>query len=166
MGADIHIYAERRLKNGDWAMCKSYDSQSASVFTHKPKTDNQFNALFYRARSRNYRFFAALAGVRGDGPDYKGFPGDASPLVQEEFERWSSDAHSPSFYTAREFVPIFMEHWLDDEERTKLVADKLEGYSFSVVAHVLDHYLGVDVPYGDNDEPDVDAIRFVFWFDN
>jgi hypothetical protein len=118
---------------------------------------------------RNYQFFAALAGVRGDGPPHKGFPRNASPLVREEYERWDADAHSPSFYLAREFVPIFMKYWMSEEEIAEIVSNRLDSGSevAGVVFNVLETYLGVDVPFThDTDEPDVDAIRFVFWFDN
>ena len=166
MGADIHIYAERKLKDGTWAMCKTYESQKGTVFDDPRLEPDAYGRLFYRARSRNYSFFAALAGVRGDGPAHKGFPGDASPLVREEFDGWGADSHSPSFYSAREFVPIFVEHWLTEAERSELVADKLDDSSYPLVAQVLEHYLGLSVPYDDNNQPDVDRLRFVFWFDN
>lgn len=167
MGADIHIYAERKLKDGTWAMCKSYEGQSSRQFRGPAEQDAAM--YFPRVRSRNYNFFAALAGVRGDGPDWKGFPEDASPLVREEFERWAADAHSPSFYTAREFVPIFMDHWMSESETAELVSNRMdhEHSLYDITYNVLDGYLGIDVPYTqDTDEPDVDAIRFVFWFDN
>jgi hypothetical protein len=167
MGADIHIYAERKLSDGTWAMCKSFEGQSSSQFDSRVKVLER-KTLFTRARMRNYNFFADLAGVRGDGPDHKGFPNDASPLVQEEFDRWNTDAHTPSWYSAREFVPIFMKNWMSDEESAELVSNRLSSSSVSseIVFNVLETYLGVDVPYDDDDNPNVDAIRFVFWFDN
>ena len=168
MGADIHIYAERKLLDGTWAMCKSFEGQLSSQFDSRVVSALGRKTLFTRARMRNYNFFRALAGVRGEGPDHKGFPNDASPLVQEEFDRWGTDAHTPSWYSAKEFVPIFMEHWMSDEETAELVSNRLSSGSISseIVFNVLEMYLGVDVPYDDDDNPSVDTIRFVFWFDN
>ena len=169
MGADIHIFAERKLSNGTWAMCKSYESQSSEQFyDYSDKLAKaEIGRLFPRARSRNYSFFADLAGVRGDGPDAKGVPNDISPLVREEYERWGMDAHSASWYSARDFVPIFMDNHMSEDERVKLVNDRLEGSGhYGIPYHVLETYLGIDIPYDDNDNPAIDSIRFVFWFDN
>lgn len=164
MGADIHIYAERRLRDGTWAMCKQYNAMSGKAFSVLSGTSP--DSLFHRVRSRNYQFFAELAGVRGMGPDPKGLPDDASPLVKEDAEYWDSDGHSHSWYSAEEFVPIFMEHHMSEVERAALVARKLEAkYPVDITEHVLDQYLGIDMPYT-NGEPDTSCIRFVFWFDN
>lgn len=169
MGADIHIFAERKLSDGTWAMCKSYESQSSEQFyDYSDKLAKaEIGRLFPRARSRNYGFFADLAGVRGDGPEAKGTPNNTSALVADEHERWGMDAHSASWYTAREFVPIFMRHHLSEEEQAKLVSERLDGSSYYGLPYrVLETYLGIDIPYDNNDNPDIDAIRFVFWFDN
>jgi hypothetical protein len=164
MGADIHIYAERKLKDGTWAMCKQYNSMSDKAFAVEEVSST--DRMFHRACSRNYSFFAALAGVRGVGPDPRGLPEDASPLVKEESDGWDSDGHSHSWYSAEEFVPIFMDHHMTEKERTELVAKKLEAkYAVDLTADVLDNYLGIYLPYRDGEE-DTSCIRFVFWFDN
>lgn len=166
MGADIHIYAERRLKDGTWAMCKQYNAMSVQTFRDLKLAEDQYPRLFHRARERNYNFFAELAGVRGPGPEPKGLPDDVSPLVKEDADGWDVDGHSHSWYSAEEFVPIFMNNHMDEAERTALVTMKLEAnFPFSIVERVLDDYLGVDLPYN-NGEPDTSCIRFVFWFDN
>ena len=162
MGADIHIYAERKLKDGTWAMCSGYNGIDNAVF----QGDSGPKCNYFRVKSRDYNFFAALAGVRGFGPDPKGLPDDVSPLVREEAESWSSDGHSHSWYSAEEFVPIFMDYKLTDKERTDLVAHKLEvSYSTDIAVTVLEKFLGLDLPYKDGEE-DPSVIRFVFWFDN
>lgn len=165
MGADIHIYAERKLRDGTWSMCRDYKATSPQLYEGLKLADDTYPMLFTKARGRHYDFFAALAGVRGDGPEPKGLPPDVSPLVKEISDGWDVDGHSHSWYSARDFVPKFMEHWIPAEEGAALIAKKLDGYGHGLVAEVLAHYLGIDVPYV-NDVPDVDAIRFVFWFDN
>lgn len=166
MGADIHIYAERRLKDGSWSYLRGYDAHNRRTYDDKPEKQSYGNLLFSRARSRDYGFFADLAGVRGPGPAPKGLPDDVSPLVAEESELYGGDGHSHSWYSAKEFVPIFMKHHLTNEERAEIVTHKLEGSGTSLTHHVLNWYLGIDVPYGKDDKPDPSAIRFVFWFDN
>lgn len=158
MGADIHICAERKLKDGTWAMCQSYTSLCTKSF------GSDKGRKFFRVRDRNYGFFADLAGVRGYGPKPRGMPKDASPLVREECDAWGSDGHSHSWYSAHEFVPIFMKNKLTDEERAELVSDKLTAsYDVNLISNVLCDYLAIDLPF-DADAPE--NIRFVFWFDN
>ena len=163
MGADIHIFAERRLKDGTWAMCKQYSPVSAVAFDRGAELTG---VLYHRAKRRNYPFFAALAGVRGDGPDPRGLPEDVSPLVMEECDHWGVDGHSHSWYSAEEFAPLFMDHHMTDQERTELVSRKLQAtHPYNITAHVLSDYLGIDLPFVDGAE-DTSCIRFVFWFDN
>ena len=172
MGADIHIYAERKLKDGTWAM--SHDLKNfmdgKALRLHMSMTDpNAKYELHWcspRIGTRNYQFFAALAGVRGEGPEARGLPDDVSPLVAEEAENWDGDGHSFSWYSARDMVPIFMEYHMSEPERAELVSMKVEGSNFDMTQRVLEKYIGIDVPYGKDNIQDVDALRFVFWFDN
>lgn len=165
MGADIHIYAERKLKDGTWSLFKTLGFENKTAF----RDDGQFGDhkgatwLSYRARGRHYGFFAALAGVRGDGPEPRGLPEDVSPYVKEEAERWDGDAHSHSWYSAEEFVPIFMEHHMSPEEIAKITATKLENkYPMDITQHICEIFVGVECA----DADDVSRTRFVFWFDN
>lgn len=48
-------------------------------------------------RSRNYSRFAALAGVRGNGPEPVGIPADVSDTVRYWIDSWGSDGHSHSW---------------------------------------------------------------------
>ena len=158
MGADIHLFAERKLPDGTWAMCRSYGSQSSRCFAEQLSSWT----IFYRARSRNYNFFAALANVRGPGPAPKGLPQDVSPLVAYESDRWGSDGHSHSWHSARDFVKLFFEHQLTGEERANLAANKLDTpYPVDITHAVMDDHLGISA-----DDGEADDYRFVFWFDN
>lgn len=166
MGADIHMYAERQLSNGDWAMCEDFKSKDYAVYNHKGVLGD-YTRLFPRVNDRDYRFFAALAGVRGVGPDPKGLPDDVSPYVKEASDGWDGDGHSHSWYLASEFVPIFMEHRLNEAEIVETMEKRMNASSPEAVAHILEKYLGLEVPemYGE-DGPQIDKLRFVFWFDN
>jgi hypothetical protein len=165
MGADIHLYVERKLRDGTWAMARSYNeishlSLEGCARLARPKS------YFFRVDARDYEFFAALAGVRGPGPEPRGLPHDVSPLVMEEAENWDSDGHSHSWYSAEEFVPLFVKYKMTDKERTDLVTSKLEvSYPTDMAAFVVWTYLNVHVPYKDG-KPDISGLRVVFWFDN
>ena len=62
MGADIHGVVEKRVR------LDGVDKWVAVSFLRYPD----------KGKERNYTRFAALAGVRGDGPRPKGAPGDMS----------------------------------------------------------------------------------------
>jgi hypothetical protein len=99
------------------------------------------------AVGRNYRRFAALAGVRGDGPDAKGVPADVSDTAQFFIDRWEGDGHSHSWLEITEAAKIFAD---TESLNTKFATENPESYFFNV------------------DEPDLSerAYRIVFWFDN
>lgn len=168
MGADIHIWAEQKLNDGTWAMCNKYEGVQLDSIGQKPKDGAVFGRIaFHRVRNRHYGFFGALAGVRCDGPEPRGLPPDVSPFVQDQNEYWDSDGHSHSWYTLAEFVPIFMEYHLSEEERASLVADRVEGKtSRDLTREIATRFLDIDAPMDKNGDPQYDRIRFVFWFDN
>jgi hypothetical protein len=118
MGCDIHGWTEKRV--GDkWV-------------AYRPIKD----------RDRDYRLFAALAGVRGDGPDPRGLPPDVSDTAKLDADEWSADGHSHSWLPLPEAFELF-----------KRFAEK-EHYS-PFTAFDLD------------EEPDeLEEYRLVFWFDN
>ena len=161
MGADIHLYAEQKLTDGTWAMCNQFVGISAEAFQQEGPVKGR---MFYRAKSRNYSFFAALAGVRGVGPEPRGLPEDVSPFVADEAKGWDSDGHSHSWYTLEEFAPIFMEHWMTESEIADVTSRRMNN-GWSLAAQIAERFLGIDLPYTDGEE-DPSRIRLVFWFDN
>lgn len=75
MGCDIHGWVEEKV-GGKWvAVCELTDA----------------------GKARNYRRFAALAGVRGDGPAPNGIPEDVSDTVRYWIDYWGNDWHSHSW---------------------------------------------------------------------
>ena len=130
MGCDIHIAVEKKVRDG-WVMVDRLHYQ-----TNKD------------ACNRNYRRFAKLAGVRGDGPEPKGLPADISESADLYVEEWEGDAHSHSWLPAEEAAKIFLETEYEHEERS----DYRKKYP-------LEHYFGID------DEKSSDY-RIVFFFDN
>ena len=75
MGCDIHVIVERRWR-GRWV-----------GVVRNPMG----------ATGRDYDRFAALAGVRGEGPPPRGWPDDASDFALIEGEKWESELHHRSW---------------------------------------------------------------------
>lgn len=122
MGADIHVVLE--------------------VSTGDPRRPwREADGLRDAATNRNYSLFAALAGVRGDGPEPRGLPDDTSHTVKEQLYGWDCDAHSMS--------------WLPLDEAAEVWR------STSGVGIVDPHqfFFGVS-------KEDAHNYRVIFWFDN
>ena len=140
MGCDIHLHIEVKYR-GKWELYSS------------PRV------------KRNYWLFEKMAGVRGEEENAivppKGFPDDASPLVQLSYKQWGETAHTPS--------------WLNQKEIGELQEALIQEYGDD-----LDHDLEYDIlhcyafgnsfaSYGHDEDSrveDVEEFRFVFWFDN
>lgn len=138
MGADIHLVLERRLpEEAGWV--------AVDLFGYHRSTKGE--AQFPAARSRNYQRFAALAGVRGDGPNPRGFPEDASQSARHLFEKWGDDAHSASWLPIDEAVRVFLA-----TEYLPFAEGSWEA------TYPTSHYF--------NTESDPGMHRLVFWFDN
>ena len=133
MGCDIHIAVEKKI-DGEWVM------------VHTPTWQRD------AACERNYRRFAALADVRGDGPPAKGLPVDVSKGTECKFTAWREDAHSPSYNSLREFLDICERTKYDDIDRSKWD-----------ISGLCEHYLGL---YREFINKNPDDFRVVYWFDN
>lgn len=123
MGCDIHTVIERKI-NGKWVAVAIEESAS---------------------RDRNYDRFAMLAGVRGEGPEPRGMPEDASDSAAALAADWGSDGHSHSWLPIEEACGIYLESERDPSEFLL----KYPSYEF----------FGLDPEH-------VAAHRLVFWFDN
>lgn len=158
MGADIHIWLERKLPSGKWAMHDrfGYISMEAHRITVEPGKAYMGDFAYHNVGGRNYEFFAALAGVRGEGPEPRGLPPDVSDYVQQESDGYGRDGHSHSWMSAAEFMPIYAEHHLD----VKYAVDVVGGRTTweKLFERLFGTYL--DAPGG------LDDYRFVFFFDN
>ncbi len=167
MGCDIHPILERKFRFDDgsekWVGLHSFEFTMA----YARKTVDGVSIMApngYCSRPafdhRNYLRFAALAGVRGDGPEPKGLPEDASDLARMETEKYGSDGHSHSWCSLKEALEICL---------------ATESDSATVFFHEEDarkkdpfgYYFGLAY-YGDEDDKDnsLDNYRLVFYFDN
>ena len=163
MGADIHLYVERKLKNGEWAMVRDMND-TINVESMRPvRVDHPGPYGWWKLNDRNYALFANLARVRGEGPEAKGLPGDVSPYVEEESDYWDGDGHSHSWSTPLEFMEAYikaMEYYADEQtELDKYAQIRMrEGVGMAVTLFMRD-MCSLDLERGHE-------YRFVYWFDN
>lgn len=164
MGADIHLYVEKKLKNGEWAFVRDLN-ETINGEGLRPWGDDEGKVIggFWKLSGRNYTLFAKLASVRGVGGKAKGLPHDVSDLIYEEHEAWGSDAHSASWSTPLEFMEAYIDatQWhseTEHEELSKYVQMRIkEGTERSLEVFMRD-MCSLDMDRGE--------YRFVYWFDN
>lgn len=131
MGCDIHGTIEK-LVDGRWELITRLDSDCPMA-------------------GRNYAAFAALAGVRGPGPEPEGFPEDASVCTRIFREQICSDGHSDSHLPLAEACKRAMPCFF--YENNPYAKTHLVEYLFKLY----------DL---DGNEEELKKYRFVFWFDN
>jgi len=134
MGCDIHAYLERKVED-KWVMVKQ-------VGFHKYDPGNFCN--------RDYNYFAALAGVRGGGPEAKGLPDDVSDSVQMHSNDWNTDGHSHSYMPISEAIALYK---FIHSEAPKY--DDWVYHLFGEETEIIEEYRG-----------GIKSYRVVFWFDN
>lgn len=142
MGCDIHVVLEKRVTMPDGSekwVCTDTFRGHHSAFKKDPFTLSNYS--FPVAEIRNYARFAALAGVRGDGPDPRGLPDDASETTQYLAD--GDDWHSHSWLPVSEAAEIY-----------KQTSPESLG-NFDAADYFFNVY-----------EDEIDQHRIVFWFDN
>jgi hypothetical protein len=153
MGADIHIVVEQKF--GDKWIGVRTDGGIPKLPYNVPGWDYHAPAV----GSRDYAFFARLAGVRGDGPEPVGLPDDASDLSVALSEGWGVDAHSHSWLPLEEFAKC----WCADSPEfiATMARERLEGEDASYF-----RLLNKASIYAYDGDHDITDFRVVFWFDN
>ena len=143
MGCDIHLVREV-LVGQKWIAVDTFQGHQMAY----PKEGRDWSSPV--ARARNYRRFAALAGVRGDGPDPRGIPYDVSETTRYLIGGWGVDGHSHSWLPVADAARIFLEtNWWGEPAKPDDYASKYpEAFFFGV------------------DSEDAPPSRIVFWFDN
>jgi hypothetical protein len=167
MGADIHMYLEKKLPTGEWATVQTFEHTYRQAFgLTKEGATTYSNMMFWQLGGRFYRLFAKLAGVRGEGPEPKGIPPDASPLYRWYAGEWSGDGHSHSWCSAQEFVTKYIEAIEEQDGESEIqkmyVTHVLERGTNVAVLQFVEVYGGVNV----REEDKADDYRFCFFFDN
>lgn len=178
MGCDIHMFVEYRLSpTSSW--------QAAPEHTNL-KEDDYERVDEVSSVGRNYELFAALAGVRGEGPDPRGVPDNVSDMVKLAIEQWDGDGHSHSYCSLDEFEEILRkvgEEYFDWSDTSTVAFWDWKDYDYhekdgkkkppqdyvtlvNYCRHLQKEYAKVDdIILGGNAEATVD-VRLVFFFDN
>ena len=169
MGCDIHWVIEKKIgtmyeneASGWVGVAMKYHTPklplSADITAETPIGHEPIYS------DRDYRFFAALAGVRGEGPEPRGLPDDISELARIDIDDHGDDGHSHSWATLREFVMT----WLS-VARPKIYEAITSGVTAARLGDValheevrkaLGYYTGV------SRLSDIDDYRVVYFFDN
>jgi hypothetical protein len=166
MGADIHLFLERKMKSGNWACVSNLDGIVNLGGLDGVQSTSSLTYGYYKLNGRNYQFFGELASVRGDGLEPRGLPLDISEVVDEESEGWGHDGHSHSWLYADEFISIYNKVWLEPNED-----EPLDWYSQTLLTDgkdvaVREFLRTMCSPMMVNDGDKPEDFRFVFWFDN
>ena len=145
MGCDIHLLLERRTPTG-WVTVDTMGSHHSRWRQDNPM-DGWSSPI---ATDRNYRRFAALAGVRGPGPGPRGMPVDASQTATYLAKKYGDDGHNHSWMLVSEALPIFVKthFWPEKMPEDSWARKYPESYFFNIEGGDLSDY------------------RLVFWFDN
>jgi hypothetical protein len=141
MGCDIHMVLEQNDPEFGWV----------GIDAFRGHRDRKGESSWPGATERHYMRFAALAGVRGDGPEAKGVPDDASPLTRLCVREWDGDGHSHSWLPLKEAASIFSKRFYAGEvplDPKSYEAEYPASYWF------------------DADDDQTNLFRLVFWFDN
>jgi hypothetical protein len=108
MGCDIHTFLEYRVDGGAW------QSHPDIKVDEEQDGDNTYRSVWMSTGiHRDYQLFAALAGVRGEGPEPSGIPTNLSPLVKEAIDNWDCDGHSHSYMSLEEFYTVLKQQEYD-----------------------------------------------------
>lgn len=162
MGCDIHLVLEGRDSPTDkWHFVHDYpymEGGALRILNVSSQDAIPHDAYIgWHVKARNYEFFAALAGVRGDGPAAKGLPCGMAPETSSRVESWGSDGHSHTHYDIAEFAEIYGRL---DHVRAAFVADKLAG-RHALSSDGYGEWLLTRAGRGDYQEH-----RVIIWFDN
>lgn len=156
MGCDIHMYSET-LIDDEWV------ADAKDSLSYDAKYDN-YEMNEFNNSHRNYWFFSLLAQVRYSCPwgfEAKGFPSDASEEIENIYNQWGSDAHTPSYLTHQELLdkyndlPLLKTVNLLTQEVNN-ASDIIEDNLITLKEHINTFNPGENISHQ----------RIVFWFDN
>jgi hypothetical protein len=131
LGCDIHCILEQR-DGVRWIGVNRFEPiPLRAIDMRSPPLDSHANWLYWNIEQRDYRLFERLANVRSDGrgenPDPRGIPDDASELSRMEIDHWGSDGHSHSWGLLSEigglFLAVSTPAALLDEERHRIMME-------------------------------------------
>lgn len=157
MGCDIHVWVVRH-KDGKATVIHDPDKEWLSMSRNDtlPVASPAWEAHWKRwrlLRRRNYKRFAALSGVRGDGPEANGWPEWAQELLPEDYAE--CDLHSHTHMKVRKAAKIWAKTDFmtaeDDEHDAQVAFARANPYAM---------YFNLD------EDEDLDAVWVLIAFDN
>ncbi len=154
MGCDIHMFLEYKVNDGEWQAHPAH------------KEDSSGSIVELGCCGRDYKLFAKLAGVRGEGPRPLGIPDDISPIINKAIEFWSYDGHSHSYISIEDFEKLLINNNYEPHNNFYNLIDYNSDF-FLVVRGSKKHAeeLKIDNILLQNDSIDVKH-RIIFFFDN
>jgi len=155
MGADIHTFVEVK-KDGHWDLNKKKVFKNSFI-----AIEPNIKYIAYPFDYRHYGMFGFLADVRNYSStpviaEPRGVPDDISSEVSAEYDDWWGDAHSASWFTAKELLDYnYNVDFIDTRDgNTKENLKEFLGTEYFEDLEALKK-LG-----------DPENVRVVFWFDN
>lgn len=177
MGCDIHLFCERRTDFDKWKCIDYFEYSNNSKGINISNIDDipKYFSPIPLYSGRNYSFFTMLAGVRNSGgveqlDDKRGLPNNLSDMISAFVKYWWSDAHSFSWYSAKE---LFKHKYKLSKLEDKTEETEHAYYALSELCNNLLQRIAKEFYiYTDSDElleekamKYLDEVRVVFWFD-
>lgn len=169
MGCDIHIVLERFNKECDeWVGMRDYRGMTKKLTDLDPaakQADSDYVSpyIWFKLRARDYSFFNALCGVRGEGSAFgltpKGLPEDASSLARFVLSEDDPDLHSHSWLDMKELSGPLAAEKGDAAQLASYVTERMGNGGFNL--QLLQDYVDDEI-----DAETIDEWRLVFAFDN
>jgi len=157
MGCDIHFHSEVKIY-GKW---EHYGS---------PLMMRDYDLFAFMADVRNYNDITPIS-------QPKGLPDDISVVTKVAAEIWGADGHSHSFLTGRDEIRR-LEEFMKSLDKSRQKVDEVDengklingNWYFYFPEKDLDYLFGGSwsgfYEYPKNYPPQIEDVRFVFWFDN
>tara|TARA_R110000851_G_scaffold328632_1_gene499672 strand:+ start:39 stop:452 length:414 start_codon:yes stop_codon:yes gene_type:complete len=111
---------------------------------------------------RSYELFNKMAGV-GDSYNHlpirepRGIPDDSTFLTQFDYIQWEGNSNNPSWFNAKDIAKIISWLRLNDDTWQR----EIDSFGFLFSTGWESFY-----NYPKDRSPDIEDIRFIFWFDN
>lgn len=170
MGCDIHFVVEVDFARGyEGEVPRGHVPQWVGVYStgHTPNMarnpDDMYNWRSVWCDERDYAFFAAIAGVRGEGPKPNGIPEDASELARMYIDQYGCDGHSYGHMPLLDFVRAKMRVRADEVTAAE-VTHKLT--SKADVPADVPAYAPSEFALADLSAYQKNSVRVVFFFDD
>lgn len=153
MGCDIHSYAEKKVE-GKWETVREL----------RPFDWRSYGMYGFLADVRNYSDVPPIA-------ERRGIPPDTSAYVKEEYEGWSSDAHSASWLSVNELASFRYDSEVEDCRVTiQRSANHFDGGGTckrgTGTKTTWREFLGKQFFEDLEKLKAIGAERIIFWFDN